>query len=107
MEEDQDMINPLQFGQLLVDWTDPSKIVNAYVLRLLYWSHLITTCIDNRAPQDQTTSLVHVHLAIDLVKAMYDNDRSGVLPSNDDWITEPHALVQTRTRRYFVNFSAS
>lgn len=25
LDDDQDMIKPLQFGQLFVDWTDPHK----------------------------------------------------------------------------------
>ena len=28
LDEDQDMITPLQFGQLLIDWTDSSKAVS-------------------------------------------------------------------------------
>ncbi|KAH8108765.1 nuclear condensing complex subunit [Phellopilus nigrolimitatus] len=57
MEDDQDMIAPLQFGQLLIDWTDPSKVVGL-----------------PNAPND--SSVVHVNLAIDILKALYDNDRA-------------------------------
>lgn len=62
LDNDQDMISPLQFGQLLVDWTDPSKIVGAN--------------------EQQDFSSVHVHLAIDIVRALYDNERAGInIPS--------------------------
>ena len=27
MEDDQEMINALQFGQLVIDWTDPTKLI--------------------------------------------------------------------------------
>ena len=51
------MIAPLQFGQLLIDWADASKSVDA----------------------DERTDLppVHIHLAIDIIRALYDNDRAG------------------------------
>ena len=43
LEEDQKMITPLQFGQLLVDWTDPTKMIGLYVFFVLYfrWTTLI------------------------------------------------------------------
>ena len=27
LDEDQEMVNPLQIASLLVDWTDPQKVV--------------------------------------------------------------------------------
>lgn len=32
LDDDQTMITSPQFGQLLVDWTDPTKVVDLYVL---------------------------------------------------------------------------
>ena len=57
LEDDQDMVSPLQFGQLLIDWTDPTKVVGA------------NECDD--------TPQVHLHLAIDIIRALYDNERAG------------------------------
>lgn len=34
LDEDQDMIDPLQFGMFLVDWTDEKKLVDKYVVVL-------------------------------------------------------------------------
>lgn len=54
---DQEMITPLQFGNLFVDWTNPLKA----------------------APNENSDSSVHevhVDLAIELVKALHDKDRS-------------------------------
>ncbi|THH04392.1 hypothetical protein EW145_g5551 [Phellinidium pouzarii] len=58
MEDDQDMITPLQFGQLLLDWTDSSKVVEL-----------------PNAPSEPT--FVHVSLAIDIIRALYDNVRTS------------------------------
>ncbi|TCD66080.1 hypothetical protein EIP91_001838 [Steccherinum ochraceum] len=57
LEGDQEMITPLQFGNLFVDWTDPRKV----------------------APSDvtgSTTEDVHVDLAVDILKALHDKDRA-------------------------------
>lgn len=56
LEDDQDMITPLQFGQLLLDWTDGSKVVGA---------------------DEQNMSPVHVNLAVDIVRALYNNEKPG------------------------------
>ena len=56
LDEDQEMISTLQFGQQLIDWTDPTKVIGA----------------DNTE-----TSPVHVNLAVDILRALYDNNKAG------------------------------
>ncbi|EJC98309.1 uncharacterized protein FOMMEDRAFT_96961 [Fomitiporia mediterranea MF3/22] len=56
-DDDQGMISPLQVGQLFVDWTDPSKVVGA--------------------DEESDVQPVHLHLAIDIVRALYENERAG------------------------------
>ena len=58
LDEDETMIAPLQLGQLLIDWTDASKFVGL---------------------EEDTTDFapVHVELAIDIMKALYNNERAG------------------------------
>ncbi|THH30647.1 hypothetical protein EUX98_g3519 [Antrodiella citrinella] len=58
LDADQEMITPLQFGNLFVDWTNPLKA----------------------APTENPETVVndvHVDLAIELVKALFDKERSG------------------------------
>ncbi|KAI5122625.1 hypothetical protein M0805_008714 [Coniferiporia weirii] len=59
MDDDQDMITPLQFGQLLLDWTDSSKVVGVF-----------------RPDAPDNPSPVHINLAIDIIRALYDNERA-------------------------------
>ncbi|KAL5480828.1 YCG1_1 [Sanghuangporus weigelae] len=57
LEDDQDMITPLQFGQLLIDWTDASKAVGA----------------------DEIADLppVHIYLAVDILRVLFDDQREA------------------------------
>ncbi|KAL5523223.1 YCG1_2 [Sanghuangporus sanghuang] len=57
LEDDQDMITPLQFGQLLIDWADASKAVGAEEIADL--------------------PPVHIHLAMDILRALFDNQREA------------------------------
>ena len=56
LEDEQDMISVLQFGQQLIDWTDATKVVGA---------------------SSSDPSPVHVNLAIDILRALYDNNKPG------------------------------
>ncbi|KAL4248657.1 CND3 (condensin subunit 3) family protein [Abortiporus biennis] len=56
LEEDQEMITPLQFGILFIDWTNPQKAANREVTGL---------------PERD----VHVDLAIDILKLLCDSKR--------------------------------
>ncbi|RDB27802.1 Condensin complex subunit 3 [Hypsizygus marmoreus] len=53
LEEDQEMITSQQFGLLIIDWTDPQKAVDT--------------------SSDQN---VHIELAVDILGALYDSERS-------------------------------
>ncbi|EGO04008.1 hypothetical protein SERLA73DRAFT_102367 [Serpula lacrymans var. lacrymans S7.3] len=57
LEDDQEMISPYQFGLLFIDWTNPQKAAK-----------MEDTNVVSRD--------VHVDLAIDILKALYDSDRS-------------------------------
>ncbi|KAI3616327.1 condensin subunit cnd3 [Moniliophthora roreri] len=57
LEEDQEMISLHQFGLLFVDWTDPTKLLNA-------------------PPKDANDQNVHPDLAISILLALYDSDRT-------------------------------
>ncbi|KAJ2914546.1 hypothetical protein MD484_g5881, partial [Candolleomyces efflorescens] len=58
LDEDQEMITPYDFGLMIVDWSDPTKAVQV-------------TEKENSGPQ-----MAHVELAIQLLGALYDEDRS-------------------------------
>ncbi|KAG6849522.1 hypothetical protein H0H93_007772 [Arthromyces matolae] len=58
LDEDQDMIEPLQFGLLLVDWTNPQKR-----------AEMMKTELQSQA--------AHVDVAVNILSALYDSDRSG------------------------------
>ncbi|KAG6899482.1 hypothetical protein C0993_009846 [Termitomyces sp. T159_Od127] len=58
LDEDQEMITPLQFGLLLVDWTNPQKLAEMFKTEL----------------QSQAS---HVKVAADILEALYDSERSG------------------------------
>ncbi|KAG7094853.1 hypothetical protein E1B28_005661 [Marasmius oreades] len=56
LEEDQEMISLYQFGLLIIDWTDASKLLNA--------------------PTSETSDKnIHADLALDILLALYDSDR--------------------------------
>ncbi|PPQ76775.1 hypothetical protein CVT24_010736 [Panaeolus cyanescens] len=55
LDDDQQMISPYQFGLLMVDWTNPHRA----------------------AIRDAEGENAHVHLAIDIIAALYDSDRSA------------------------------
>ncbi|KAH9478497.1 Condensin complex subunit 3 [Psilocybe cubensis] len=56
LDDDQEMISPYQFGLLMIDWTDPQKSVG----------------IKN----EETMHLPHVNLAVEILVALYDTDRT-------------------------------
>lgn len=58
MEDDQDMITPLQFGQLFLDWTDSSKVVEV--------PGVPAELVDG-----------HASLAFDIIKVLYDDERTS------------------------------
>ena len=58
LDEDEKMISPLQLGQLLVDWTDASKIVG-------------------HEEGSTEFSPVHVQLGVDIMRALYNNERDS------------------------------
>ncbi|KAH9836048.1 nuclear condensing complex subunit [Rhodofomes roseus] len=57
LADEEEMISPSQFGLLLVDWTDPRKLVNA-------------------DKQGSSANDVHLDLAADILKALYVKDRT-------------------------------
>lgn len=65
LDEDEKMISPLQLGQLLVDWTDASKIVG-------------------HEEGSADFPAVHVQLGVDIMRALYNNERDGELLSLGD-----------------------
>ncbi|KAJ2934154.1 hypothetical protein H1R20_g2926, partial [Candolleomyces eurysporus] len=58
LDEDQEMISPYDFGLMIVDWSDPTKAIQ------------IT------GTERSETESAHVELAIQLLSALYDEDRS-------------------------------
>ncbi|RXW17080.1 hypothetical protein EST38_g8776 [Candolleomyces aberdarensis] len=58
LDEDQEMISPYDFGLMIVDWSDPTKAIQ------------IT------GTERSETQSAHVDLAIQLLSALYDEDRS-------------------------------
>jgi len=64
LDEDQEMITPYQFGLLMVDWTNPAKSSSA--------------ASNAAAVNDKKLDTsVHAQLAVDILIALYDSDRSG------------------------------
>lgn len=59
MDDDQDMITPLQFGQLFLDWTDYTKVIAA--------PGMMDEVVDG-----------HAILAFDIIRALYDDERTGM-----------------------------
>ncbi|KAH0581314.1 hypothetical protein H2248_012409 [Termitomyces sp. 'cryptogamus'] len=57
LDDDQEMITPLQFGLLLVDWTNPQKS-----------AEMLKTELQSQAP--------HVEVAADILGVLYDSERS-------------------------------
>ncbi|KAJ3509746.1 hypothetical protein NLJ89_g5062 [Agrocybe chaxingu] len=56
LDDDQEMITPHQFGLLMVDWTNPLKAAEVAV--------------------DKTPCQAHVSLAVEILVALYDSDRT-------------------------------
>lgn len=80
LEEDEEMVNPLQAGTLLVDWTDPQK--SMYVLAfktscILYTENLDQCCRDVYGRQ--TDEIIHFDLAVDIVKALFNKELDSKL----------------------------
>ncbi|KAF9648455.1 ARM repeat-containing protein [Thelephora ganbajun] len=58
LEEGQTMVNPLQLASMLVDWMDPEK----------------TVYVPSEVPGRKKDDNVHVDLAADVVKALFDDN---------------------------------
>ncbi|CAA7257465.1 unnamed protein product [Cyclocybe aegerita] len=56
LDDDQEMITPHQLGLLMVDWTNPLKAAEVAV--------------------DKTPSQAHISLAVEILVALYDSDRT-------------------------------
>ncbi|KAH9924026.1 nuclear condensing complex subunit [Fomitopsis serialis] len=57
LTDGEEMVSSSQFGLLLVDWTDPRKLVH-------------------KDEQDPSTADVHIHFALDIFKALYAKDET-------------------------------
>ncbi|EEB90234.1 hypothetical protein MPER_11581 [Moniliophthora perniciosa FA553] len=84
LEEDQEMISLNQFGLLFVDWTDPTKLLNT-------------------PPKDATDQNVHADLAISILLALYDSDRTGDV-SEEGCRTLLTLKAQMTIARFSVNW---
>jgi condensin complex subunit 3 len=74
---DQVMISSYQLGVLMIAWTSPLKAALASVLqRSLLDLYLPIPCRGGLDTADSHN--VHIDLAIDIVAALYDSDRTGM-----------------------------
>ncbi len=76
LEEGQEMISMQQFSLLLMDWINPEKSVDVLVYdwprrpfsRLSYF---------HRMPELTPNKNFHAYLAVDILLALYDEDKDG------------------------------
>ena len=78
LEDDQELITPHQFGLLMVDWINPQKRAR-YHHPPLSRLNLISMkySVDGAGGEADT----HLDLAIDILVALYDSERSGNVSS--------------------------
>jgi condensin complex subunit 3 len=76
LEDDQDMVTPAQVGAIFVDWTDPQKAMSV-TCHSNDLKQILTGFVRDihGQPADET---IHVDLASDIVKALYNQDMSSM-----------------------------
>ena len=72
LDEDEEMVNPLQAGMLLVDWTDPQK--SLWVVYFVVQASWLVISLLREVHGRQTDHYVHFDLAIELVRALARKD---------------------------------
>lgn len=73
LDEDEEMVSPLQAGMLLVDWTDPQK--SMYVRAVSHVDSGLTSFYYCREVHGrQTDQHVHFDLAIETMRALLGKD---------------------------------
>ena len=79
LDQDQDMIDPLQFGMFLVDWTDARKLVDQCIvfLDLIPDLHELTMVQFYRSSLNDGSPNSHTSIALNILKTLYDPERDG------------------------------
>jgi len=75
LEDDQDMVTPAQVGAIFVDWTDPQKAM--YVIWYPNSSRCSSSNLDRDIHGQPADDMIHVDLASDIVKALYNQEMSS------------------------------